>query len=402
MGWQTIHAAIYTPNGDESMFDFFDNIAGKQFIWILIACVLAFLVLLIDYSFWSQIPPIVFGISFILLVAVLIFGVETGGARAWFKIGPIKIQPAEFAKLANCLMIAYIFDRLKVKIGLNKGTLIAIAVLAIPCFLILLEKETGSVLVFSALIIMFYREGLHPAIPISGIILVILFYASFIFGQDYVSIFLLLAGLVALVTLFFLKKSILFFVITVVLTLSSIGFVRGATYLVDQLQTHQKNRIYALFDPYKYKTDEGYQASQSMMAIGHGKLTGRGHLNGELTQMDQVPEQFTDFIFCTIGEEQGWIGSTIVILVYLAFLTRLIYIAERQKTRFARVYGYSVASIIFFHFTINVGMTMSIFPVIGIPLPFFSYGGSSLISFTLLVFILLKCDMQRSQLLGRI
>lgn len=402
MGWQTIHAAIYTPKGEESMFDFFANIAGKQFVWILLASLLAFLVLLIDYSFWNQIPPIIYGISFILLVAVLIFGVETGGARAWFKIGPIKIQPAEFAKLANCLMIAYIFDKMKVKIGLNQGTFVAIMILIVPCFLILLEKETGSVLVFSALIIMFYREGLHPAIPVTGIIFVLLFYASFIFGEDYVTIFIAVAGALTLGVLFFLKKQTITYFVTIGIIAGSIGFVRGANYLVDHLQTHQKNRIYALFDPYKYKTDEGYQASQSMMAIGHGKLTGRGHLNGELTQMDQVPEQFTDFIFCTIGEEQGWIGSSLVILVYLAFLGRLIYIAERQKTRFARVYGYCVASILFFHFTINIGMTISIFPVIGIPLPFFSYGGSSLITFTLLVFILLKCDMQRSTLLGRV
>ena len=399
MGWFTIYAAIYSPKVDSSMFDFSSNIAGKQFFWILLIISTSVSILLIDYRFWNAIPPIFYGLAILTLIAVLIFGVKVNGARAWFQIGAVKIQPAEFAKVATCLMLAFAFERLKIKVGLNQGTLIAIGIIVIPSILILLEKETGSVLVFSALIIMFYREGLHPIIPVLGFTLIFLFIGTFIIGPLYLSIGLFV---LALLIIYKVKNNTEHILLTIAGLALGLIVVFGAKYSVENvLQSHQRNRIHAWFNPETYAKNEAYQTVQSLMAIGHGQFNGRGHLSGELTQMDQVPEQFTDFIFCTIGEEHGWVGTTLVIILYLAFLSRLVFVAERQKTRFARVYGYSVVSIFFFHFVINVGMTIGLFPVIGIPLPFFSYGGSSLLSFSFLVAILLKCDMQRSQLLGR-
>lgn len=399
MGWFSIYSAIYTPDLDPSMFDIGGNRAGSQFLWIIIALVIGTGILLIDYRFWITVPSILYITSIVLLIGVLIFGVEINGAKAWYEIGSIRLQPAEFAKVTTALYLAKFYDEKKVDFGFNLNTYMILGIIFIPAFLILLENETGSVLVFFSLIIVLYREGMSGLILALGFVLVFLFIGTFTIGIMYLSIGLIIT---AIALLLLIQRNTLNVSLVGASLAVCFGVMFGAKFFVEHvLQSHQRNRIYAWFEPDQYEKNEAYQTMQSFKAIGHGGFSGTGRLKGDLTQLEQVPEQFTDFIFCTIGEEKGWVGTTTVILIYLGLLINIIFISERQKARFARVYGYCVASILFFHFTINIGMTIGLFPVIGIPLPFFSYGGSSLWAFTIMLAILLKFDMHRGQVLGR-
>lgn len=398
IGWLSIYAAIYDPTVDQSIFDL-DYRSGKQVLWMLVSMVIAGLILLIDYRFWLTVPLFIYVFAILLLVGVLLIGVEINGAKSWYQIGSFRLQPSEFAKVACALYLAKYLDDHKVKFGLNSNTVIIALIIFIPAILILLQNETGSVLVFASLIIVLYREGLNPLFPLLGIIFVFLFIGTFTIGVLYLSLGLFLFAAIAVFLLPKTKENIL--PVSAIL-LASLGVVHGSKFFVEKvLNKYQAERIYALFEPEKYAQGKGYQTMQSLKAIGHGGVSGTGHLKGDLTQLKQVPEQFTDFIFCTIGEEQGWLGTSILIIIYIVFLIQIILIAERQKAVFARVYGYSVASILFFHFTVNIGMTVGLFPVIGIPLPLISYGGSALWAFTILVFILLKFDMHRTQILAR-
>lgn len=399
MGWFSIYSAIYTPDLDPSMFDIGGNRAGSQFLWIIIALVIGAAILLIDYRFWITVPSILYIVSIVLLIGVLIFGVEINRAKAWYEIGSMRLQPAEFAKVTTALYLAKFYDDRKITLGLNLNTYLIFGIIFVPAFLILLENETGSVLVFFSLIIVLYREGMNGLILVLGFVLIFLFIGTFTIGVLYLSIGLILAAFALLRIIPRNSKNIKLVGATL-----GVCFVVmfGAKFFVESvLQSHQRNRIYAWFEPDKYEKNEAYQTMQSFKAIGHGGFAGTGRLKGDLTQLEQVPEQFTDFIFCTIGEEKGWLGTTLVILIYVGLLVNIVFIAERQKARFARVYGYCVASILFFHFTINIGMTIGLFPVIGIPLPLFSYGGSSLWAFTIMITILLKFDMHRVEVLGR-
>ena len=398
MGWLAIYSSIYNPKSPQSMFDF-SNEAGRQFFWMGISLGVGCLVLILDYNFWTKSSILIYGGVILLLLLVFPLGSSEKGAHAWFEIGPIKIQPAEFSKVGISLALAYIFELQNEKVGNNKTTFLAVMTVIIPCILILLENETGTVLILFSLIIMFYREGLHFSIPLIGITSALLFVGTFLIGEHYLAGAI---GTIALIIIVLVRKNIRMIFLVGGALIFCLSVIYGSKFFVeDILQKHQRERIYALFDPESYSNTYGYQPMCSFKTIGHGGFSGRGRLEGELTHMDQVSYQHTDFVFSAIGEEVGWLGSSLVIIIYIALIIRLILLAERQKVRFSRVFGYSAASILFFHLLINVGMTIGMMPVIGIPLPFFSYGGSSLITFTALVFIMLRLDVQRSKIFGR-
>lgn len=399
VGWFSIYAAIYVPSDPPGMFEL-GNRAGNQSLWISITLIITLLILLVDYRFWMNTPYIFYGVSFLLLVFVLIYAKATKGASSWIDIGPFKLQPSEFAKVTTALLFAKYFDDNRVKIGLNENTFTALLIIAVPAALVILQNDTGSFLVFASFIFVLYREGLSFLFPLTGLVLAFLFIGTFIIGITPLTIGLISVAALALLIIRRKRANVILVFALLAICLS---VIYGTDYMVNEiLQAHQKARILALFNPEDYASSTAYQTLNSMYAIGHGGFWGRGYLNGELTQLELVPEQFTDFIFCTIGEEHGWIGIMVVLGMFVTFLIRIVLIAERQNTVFGRVYGYSVASILFFHFLINIGMEIGLLPVIGIPLPMLSYGGSSLLSFTILVVILLKLDMHRSETFTRI
>lgn len=398
IGWLSIYAAIYAPTDPPGMFEI-GNRAGNQSLWIFLTFILALIILLVDYRFWLTTPYIFYGITFILLLVVLFYAVATKGASSWINIGSFKLQPSEFAKVTTALLLAKFFDDNRVKIGMNSKTGVALAIIFLPAIMVLLQNDTGSFLVFAGFVFVLYREGLSFLFPLTGLVLAFLFIGTFIIGTTTLGIGLVIIAL--LVILFVRKRTRNIVLISFLLSVCLI-VVFGTSYVVENvLQPHQSARLLALFNPEDYASSTAYQTLNSMSAIGHGGFWGRGFLNGELTQLELVPEQYTDFIFCTIAEEHGWFGVMVVIIIIVTLLVRIVLIAERQNSIFGRVYGYSVASILFFHFLINLGMEIGLLPVIGIPLPFLSYGGSSLISFTILVFILLKLDMHRSETFTR-
>jgi rod shape determining protein RodA len=410
MGWFNIYSASYNLD-HPSIFDATQEY-GKQFIWIVTAAVLAFAIMLFDSSFIKRISPVVYGVTSLLLVLVLIFGKEVNGAKAWFGFGSFGIQPSEFAKLGTSLMLAYYLSQTNIKIQDFKTKLTAVGILALPAALIMLQPDTGTVLVFSAYILVLYREGLSGNILLLGLLAIILsvlslllksttldFFGFEMAGHYFLMIFIVFAaaliffGIRRFVLPRFRKRNYYLLFGTVIGSLLFIGTLDQV--FENVLEPHQKVRINILLGLEEDPQGAGYNVKQSKTAIGSGGLTGKGFLDGTLTKYKYVPMQSTDFIYCTIGEEWGFIGSTVVILVFITLMLRLIFIAERQRSAFTRIYGYSVACIFFVHLLINIGMTIGLAPVIGIPLPFFSYGGSSLWGFTILIFILLKLDTER-------
>lgn len=405
-GWINIYAAIYEPGVDDYNNIFSLNIAsGKQLIWIFVASLLALVILIVDFKFFFSVPYILYALSILSLVGVLFFGHTIQGATSWYKIGSFTIQPSEFTKFATALALAKLIDNKSVKLGVNRNSLILGAIILLPAILILAQNETGTVLVFSSFIIVLYLYGLNPLIPAAGIVLAALFISSIKFEPLHITavlfgILLIMAGAFAIVGLFTKRLRTLAIGAGACVAFSLFSF--GTNFLVDNVfQPHQQRRLKALVNPQFDTQGINYQTNNSITAISSGGALGKGYLKGDLTQGDFVPEQYTDFIFTTIAEEQGFIGTFIVISLYVALLIRLTYLTQRQKSVFAKIYGYSVTSILFFHFTVNLGMTVGLFPVIGIPLPFFSYGGSSLWAFTILLFIFIKLDMHRSQILAR-
>ena len=398
MGWFNIYAAVYTPDSNSSIFDFSMN-SGRQLIFILTSIFLIIAIFIIDFKFYDNVALLIYGVIMSLLILVLIFGEDVNGARSWFQLGPLRFQPSELAKFSTALAIAKIFGEREIKFYKIKDLLTIGGIIAFPAILIILQKDTGSALVFGSFILVFYREGLTPLILILGVITVTLFILTLIFPKLSIIIGI---GVLFLIAAYFLRKNIKHILIALSFGVIASGVVFGVDFFVnDVLQPHQQNRIKVLVNPDTDPLGAGWNVTQSKIAIGSGGAYGKGFLKGTQTKFDFVPEQSTDFIFCTIGEEHGFLGSSIVIIVFIVFLSRIVFLAERQKTTFSRVYAYSVASILFFHFAINIGMTIGLAPVVGIPLPFFSYGGSSLWSFTILLFILLKLDAHRMQHLGR-
>ena len=402
IGWLNIYAAVYNPETQTSMFDMSNN-AGKQLMWIGTAALLIICILVIDYKFYETFSFVIYAVVIFLLVVVLFAGSNINGSRSWIKLGGFSLQPAEFSKLAISLAISkYLSDPAISLTRKLKDYYPIMGIIALPAFLILLSNETGSMLVFASFAIVLYREGMPGFIPAIGMIGAALLIITLLFVKWYIAgAIIVIAGLVIwLMPVMTRRRGGLW--ATIIVAFVMIGVVFGVDFFMNNvLQKHQRGRIMVLLDPDSDPRGIGWNVIQSKIAIGSGGLTGKGFLQGTQTKFDFVPEQSTDFIFCTVGEEHGFLGTAIVVFLFIALISRLVVLAERQRSRFARVYGYCVAGIIFFHFLINIGMTIGLMSVIGIPLPFFSYGGSSLWSFSVLLFIFLKIDAQRPFTLSR-
>nr|WP_320118153.1 rod shape-determining protein RodA [uncultured Marinifilum sp.] len=449
LGWINIYAAVYNEE-HQSIFDISQRY-GKQLMWIGAAAILAFIILIIESKFYSAFAYPTYLFMIILLIAVLVFGRDVKGARSWFELGPIRFQPAEFAKFATCLAISRYVSQFNFKIHKIKSLLVTGLILFTPFALIILQGDAGSALVYTVFLLVLYREGLSGVVLFLGFLAALLFIFTLLWPKLVVLLVIIIGSLIvakfsglkwmafgkALVMIGSafgliwlickgLKLDISLYIILIIslfvnlipflvhtyknklksvgwivlIVFGSIFYTFSVGYIFDNiLEAHQQTRINELLgiesDPY----GAGYNVAQSKIAIGSGGFSGKGFLNGTQTKFKFVPEQSTDFIFCTVGEEWGFVGSTTVLLLLLALILRLLFIAERQRSPFSRVYGYGVACILFFHLAVNVGMTVGLAPVIGIPLPFFSYGGSSLWSFTILLFIFLRLDANRLELL---
>jgi rod shape determining protein RodA len=328
-------------------------------------------------------------------------GKEVGGNRAWLGIGSFGVQPSEFAKFATALVIAKIIGSIGFRMDQLKNQALLFAAIGGPIVLILLQKDYGTAMVFLVFILVFYREGMSPFLILVGLGVAIIFILTLLIKNHWI-LFSIIFVVWALFMFMNRRKKIKRLIIITVGALTLAITIIGVDFIFNNLlEPHHQKRIMVLLDPDLDPSGAGYHVNQSKVAIGSGGFFGKGFLDGTQTKLKFVPEQFTDFIFCTIGEEQGWVGSLLIIGLFVGLMLRIIFIAERQKNRFARVYGYAVACIFFFHFTTNIAMTIGLFPVIGIPLPFFSYGGSSLWGFTVLLFILLKLDAHRMNVLQR-
>ncbi|WP_432714307.1 rod shape-determining protein RodA, partial [Pedobacter sp.] len=366
---------------------------GKQFIFIVTGLILGFSILLLDAKFFSVFSPIVYGITMLLLIAVLVVGRKIADHQAWIPIGSFRLQPSEFAKFGTALLLARYVGTFSPKFKDFKSILFAALIVALPLFFIMMQPDTGSALVFLAFMFPLYREGLSGYFLLIFLGMIVLFVAVFLLPLYVVIPSILIVGAYAIYLNKRKQKMMLSIGLATIIAIAYLFLVK-LTY-TKVLEPHQRSRIEIMLG---LKTDPkgaGYNVIQSKIAIGSGQLHGRGFLMGTQTKYGYVPEQSTDFIFSTIGEEWGFAGCMVLIGLYLFLLLRVINLAERQRSTFSRVYGYCVASIIFFHVFINIGMTIGIVPVIGIPLPFISYGGSSLWSFTVLLFIFLKLDSNR-------
>jgi len=400
MGWINIYASVYDDSVKQTIWDLSLN-SGRQLTFIAASLVIILAIVIIDMRFYETFAYLFFGIIVFVLILVPIVGKEVGGNKAWIGVGSFGGQPSEFAKFITAMAVAKFIGSVGFRMDNLKNQTILFGMIALPMALILLQKDTGTALVFTSFVLVFYREGLSPFLLVVGICAAVIFVLTLLVPNQ-----LYLHGVIALVLIaliVFGKKKLRRIILLTVGAMVISGVIESVDYVVtDVLKPHQQNRIKALINPDADPLGFGWNVTQSKIAIGSGGFIGKGFLQGTQTKFDFVPEQSTDFIFCTIGEEHGWVGSLFVISLFVVFLLRVIFIAERQKSRFARAYGYSAASIFFFHFAVNIGMTIGLFPVIGIPLPFFSYGGSSLWGFTILLFVLLKLDSHRSQMLQRV
>ncbi len=457
-GWITVYAASYDFENAVSIFDISGR-AGMQLIWIGTSIVIASTILLIESGYFHTYAQLLYLIGIGLLVITLIFAKDIKGSQSWLVMGPIRLQPAEFMKFIIALMLARTFDMYNFSILKRRNFFLALAVIFIPTILVIFQKETGTALVYMSFFLVLYREGLPGGILAVGLAFILYFILGlkfpdvrmgFLSQGEFISITLSLVfaisliwsyvkrkramiillslfavpytigiilhvfkiysnwGLIAIISLIlttlfltylalFYRKTIFFYVLTFIV--ASFGFIKSVDYVFnDVIQPHQQKRIQVILGIEEDSHGAGYHVGQSKIAIGSGGLTGKGFLNGTQTKLKYVPEQDTDFIFCTIGEELGFVGSSLILLFYMIFILRLIYLAEKQPTIFARVYGYGLVSVLTFHLMVNIGMVIGIMPVIGIPLPFFSYGGSSLWGFTIMLFIFLRLDRNRKRI----
>lgn len=396
MGWMNIYAAVY--NEEHYIITDISQKYGKQMIWIATAFLIALIILIIDESFYTAFAYFIFGFFLVLNLAVPFLGREVKGSRSWFRFGDFGIQPAEFMKFAANLALAKFLSNQHIKISDYRNTIISLIIIGVPMVVIkILQDETGLAIVFVAFIITLYREGLSINYLLLGFLAVILFVMALLVNNMY--LFAIIGALCVIAVLFVKRNAKNLFIIAMV-GLIACGMVKGTSTVYEHMEPHQKVRIDVLLGRGTVDLKkEGYNVNQAKIAIGSGGFAGKGYLQGTQTKYDFVPEQDTDFIFCTVGEEWGFLGSSLVIILQLVLIIRLVFMSERQRSPFSRIYGYGVASVFFFHLTINIGMTIGLAPVIGIPLPFFSYGGSSLWSFTILLFIFLKLDSHRLQIL---
>lgn len=449
LGWLNIYAAVYNEE-HKAILDFSQRY-GKQFIWIIATIIVAIFVSIIDNRFYFFFGYFIYAGLMLLLAMVLVFGKEINGARSWFEFGPLSLQPSEFAKAGAALALARYLNSRGQELTRLKILIPALAIILLPAMLIALQPDMGSVVVYFSFFVVLFREGLSPYIFISGVLMVVLFFIALLFDNLYVTLTLIVIaffltwfatrnrkvcfiGLAILVTItgtlflidhYILKRlgtEIVIFtglflsgisyawyiyrqksavvLIMYLFLLGSVLFINSVDYAFNHvLPTHQKERVSILLGLKSDTHGAGYNVNQSIISIGSGGFIGKGYLQGTQTKFKFVPAQSTDFIFCTVGEEWGFLGSMVVIGMYVLLLLRLIFLAERQRSSFSRIYGYGVISILLTHFFINIGMALGLVPVIGIPLPFFSYGGSSLWGFTILLFIFLRLDASRTEYL---
>ncbi|MCB0539313.1 MAG: rod shape-determining protein RodA [Chitinophagales bacterium] len=448
IGVAFIYSTGYNTSDTIRLFDF-GTVHGQQILWLIVSLVVAFVVVIIDFKFYSNFAYIIYGAIMLLLASVLFLGVEINGSKSWFALGGFRFQPAELAKFATCLALAKVLSDINIDLRTLNGKLKAGTILAIPMALILLQGDVGSAIVFSSLIFVLHREGLESAFLVIGFGLILfsilaLLYPPFLLLYFYAGILCVFIfynrlhkypiiaptlSVFALISVFILYNKYLLplnsftnsyaplFILSLVVLIvgfvlhykkkkwitpfMAILFVVGVyTFSVsfifnNVLKQHHRDRINLILGKIEDQSGAGYNLYQSKVAIGSGGLTGKGYLQGTQTMLNYVPEQSTDFIFTSIAEQFGFIGSFVLILLFTLFLLRIIQVSERQRSAIARIYGYGVASILFIHFFVNIGMTIGIVPVIGIPLPFISKGGSSLLSFTILLFVLIKFDTER-------
>lgn len=458
-GWFSICGASY-DYGDPDFFDLSTR-AGKQLMWIGCSLVLGFVLLMLEDRLYDTYAYLVYGILLLLLFGTIFNPHEIKGSRSWIVLGPVSLQPAEFAKFATALALAKFIGGYTFSVDHWKDMLTALVIILVPMGLIICQKETGSALVYLSFFLVLYREGMTGSILFAGVCSIIYFILGIRFSADIMpdgltswgefSVFGLILVFSALLVNAYCKKSrkpvtyilsygmgitllgllFSFYVIPFdvaylqgglcaflyiyliylwvherirnyfyifLFAVGSVGFFFSVDYMFDNvLESHQQVRIKVLLGMEDDPAGAGYNVNQSKIAIGSGGFFGKGFLNGTQTKLKYVPEQDTDFIFCTVGEEEGFVGSSAVVILFAVLIWRLIYLAERQTSRFGRVYGYSVLSIFFFHLFVNIGMVLGLTPVIGIPLPFFSYGGSSLWGFTILLFVFLRIDAARER-----
>ena len=454
LGWFSVCGASYNY-GEPDFFDFTTR-AGKQLMWIGCSMILGFVLLMLEDRLYDTYAYLIYGFMILLLFGTIFNPHEIKGSRSWIVLGPVSLQPAEFAKFATALALGKYIGEYTFSMQRTRDMLTSLAIILVPMTLIILQKETGSALVYLSFFLMLYREGMTGAVLFSGVCAVVFFIVGLRFGAvmmpdemttwgefSVLTLVILLASLlvklygtphpraslyifwtgggtillgslfscyvipfnvchlqlwlcgalVVYLILVYLRERLRNYLYVIVFTLCSVAFFFSTDYVFNKvLEPHQKVRIEVLLGMKDDPAGAGYNVNQSKIAIGSGGLFGKGFLNGTQTKLKYVPEQDTDFIFCTVGEEQGFVGSAAVILLFMALILRLIILAERQDTRFGRVYGYCVMGIFFFHLFINIGMVLGLTPVIGIPLPFFSYGGSSLWGFTILLFVFLRID----------
>ena len=392
-GWLNIYAAVF----NEEFGNIWDTSQeyGKQLLFIGAGLALILVVLLSDARLYELLSIPIYIVTLALLALVLVAGKEVGGNKSWLVLGGFTLQPSELAKFGTAMVLSRYLAFKNVDVAQWRYRWMPLLLLALPIVLILAQPDTGSALVFFSFALVLYRAGLPLYYLLLGLWAIVLVVVTLLFEAFYVSIGLTVLAISVLLVLRRQRKIALPVIVGLGLSLT---LTLGTDFFFNQiLQPHQQMRVNLLLGKVEDNRAAGYQTAQSLIAIGSGGFSGKGFLQGTQTKFNFVPAQSTDYIFCTVGEEWGFLGSVAVLLAFLGLLYRLVFLAERQKSPFARYYGYSVVSILFFHLVVNIGMTLGIMPVIGIPLPFFSYGGSSLWGFTLLLFVFIKLDAQRWQ-----
>lgn len=390
-GWVNIYSASLGDNPD-SYFDFAE-VYGKQAVWILLSIILIAIVLAIDSRFYQRFSSVIYIFALLSLAGLFVFGRTIAGQTAWYVIGGVSLQPSEFVKAATALAIAKYASGIQTNLKLFNHQLVAFLIIALPIFFILLQPDPGSALIYFAFIFPLYREGLHIAYILFGFAMAILFVTTLVFGSLVMSIVI-----VTICTVLFImyRRKRLAFLKYLTLALVAIGFSLSVSFVFDNvMKQHHRDRFNIVLGQEVDARGIGYNTNQSEIAIGSGGWFGKGWTEGTQTKGQFVPEQHTDYIFSTVGEEWGFLGTSFVVLLFILMLLRLLHLSERQKSTFNRVYGYSLVGILFLHFFVNIGMVIGIFPTVGIPLPFFSYGGSGLWAFTILLFIFIKLDAER-------
>jgi len=391
IGIISIYSATYNPNQTNILQTFY----GKQSIWFAFSYILILSILFFPLKSIKNNASLLYLFGLLLLFLVLLFGANINGNKSWFRLGGFSIQPSEFVKLFTILGLAKLLTEPDFKIKKPKYLLQASILILAPVFLILLQPDLGSAIIFLSLFLVLYRDGLSITYYLIAILIATLFILTIYFGQNKLIIALTVFMLTTTILSYFWLKKI-FVSQSLIILIISLGTIMGTNFIYQNvLKPHQRNRIEIILHKKKDDKGTGYNLKQALIAIGSGGVYGQGLLKGTQTKGDYIPEQHTDWIFTVIAEQWGFIGSMIVVLLYTLLLVRLVFLAERQKQKFSRILGYGLISILFFHYALNVLMVIGLFPTIGIPLPFLSYGGSSLWAFTLMLFIFLKFDAHR-------